>query len=123
MKAVEWWHKAQIKVMLRLQSFLRAAALARTAAGVRSFGLLVRFYEVEIVVVIPVMVPYPVAQVETGTGLVAALGRQVDKRSFGRLLTTLSHSRMAEQHLDWLGTDRLVASQLSRAVKRQFRRC
>src|ERR1700738_5717907 len=97
------------------------AALARTA--VLSFSRLVRFREIEIVVVIPVMVPYPVAQVETGTGLVAALGRQVDKRSFGRLRTTLSHSRMAEQHLDWLGTDRLVASQLSRAVKRQFRRC
>jgi hypothetical protein len=45
------------------------AALARTAAGVRSFGLMVRFHEVEIVlVVVPFMVPYPVAQVEIGTG-------------------------------------------------------
>ena len=51
------------------------AALARTA--VLSFSRLVRFREIEIVVVVPVMVPYPVAQVETGTGLVAALWHQI----------------------------------------------
>ena len=56
---------------------LVSAALARTAAGVRSFGLLVRFREIEIDAVVPVMVPYPIAQVETGTGLVATLRRQI----------------------------------------------
>jgi hypothetical protein len=52
-------------------------ALARTATGTRSFGLLVRFREIEIAAVVPVMLPYPVAEVETGTGLVATLGRQI----------------------------------------------
>ena len=54
---------------------LMRAALARTA--VLSLGWLVGFHEIEIVVFVPVMVPYPVAQVEPGTGLVAALGRQI----------------------------------------------
>src|SRR3984957_12251376 len=56
---------------------LVSATVARTAAGVRSFCLLVRFREIEIGAVVPVMVPYPIAQVETGTGLVATLGRQI----------------------------------------------
>jgi hypothetical protein len=54
-----------------------SVALARTAAGVRSTCLLVRFREIEIGAVVPVMVPYPIAQVETGAGFVATLGRQI----------------------------------------------
>src|SRR5258708_6040065 len=50
-------------------------ALVRTA--VLSFGRLVRIHEIEIVAIIPVMMPYPVRHSEMGTGLVAALGCQV----------------------------------------------
>lgn len=52
----------------------RSAALE---TAVLSFGQLVRFSEIEIIVVVPVMMPHPVAEVKTGTGLVASLGRQI----------------------------------------------
>src|SRR5439155_4982923 len=68
-RSAGWWS-------LRSPPF--GPVLVRIARGVRALGPVPPRRVDEAVVVIPVVVPYPVGQVEGGTGLVATLRREVE---------------------------------------------
>jgi hypothetical protein len=64
--------------VIRRRSQSAAADYTSHGSGVLvALRRLVRFREIKIVGAVPVMVPYPVTQVEPGTRLVATLGRQI----------------------------------------------